>query len=188
MQQPLKKCLVSRRLRCRQRFSCTNVDKIKYMHSYLLRKILLLILPFLLIGISFTTAFAAEHDKSTIGNFQMWYVHAGKKQVLKNSGVAKLEIGQVLNKVAHLAGLSSYQLPTKYILIQFDHPVVLSVFSPIKHPFQAVIVTIPKNKHEIARLLIRNSQGSWVEYHTERSLSIFLQQITPSSVKDDGVI
>jgi hypothetical protein len=152
------------------------------------RKILLLILPFLLIGISFTSVFAAEPDKNPIGDFQMWYVQNGKKQVLRKTAMAKFEIEQLLKKVDHLAGLSSFQLPTKYVLIQFHHPVILSVFSPIKYPFQSVIVTIPKNHNDIPRLLIRNSQGSWVEYHTERSLSIFLQQITPSSIKDDRVI
>ncbi|WP_028776503.1 hypothetical protein [Shimazuella kribbensis] len=152
------------------------------------RKILLLILPFLLIGISFTSVFAAEQDKSSLENFQMWYVQNGKKQVIKEAVTAKFEMEQLLNKVDHLAGLSSFQLPSKYILIQFHHPVILSDFSPIKHLFQFVIVTIPKNHNDIPRLLIRNSQGSWVEYHTKRSLSIFLQQITPSSIKDDGVI
>lgn len=156
--------------------------------SCLLKKILLLILPFLLIGISFTSTFAIAEENSAISNFQMWYVHAGKKHALKESVIAKYEMKQLLNKVDHLAGLSSFQLPTKYILVQFHQPVVLSVFSPIKHPFQSVIVTIPKNHNETARLLIQNSQGSWVEYHTERSPSIFLKQITPSSPKDDRVI
>ncbi|MCH5583623.1 hypothetical protein MK805_01380 [Shimazuella sp. AN120528] len=154
--------------------------------THLLRKILLLILPFLLIGISFATTYAQE--TASIGNFQIWYVQDGKKHVVKESPTAKYEMEQLLNKIDHLAGLSSFQLPTRYILVQFHHPVVLSAFSPIKHPFQSVIVTIPKNHNEIARLLIRNSQGSWVEYHTERSLSIFLQQIIPSSLKDDGII
>jgi hypothetical protein len=152
------------------------------------RKILLLILPFLLIGISLSPAFAAGADQSKIGDFQMWYVHNGQKQPLKDGGGARIEMQQLLNKVDHLAGLSSFQLPNKYILIQFHHPVVLSVFSPIKHPFQTVIVTIPKDRSALAHLLIRNSQGSWVEYHTKRSLSIFLQKITPPSKKDGRAI
>jgi hypothetical protein len=157
-------------------------------NTCLLKKILLLILPFLLIGISFTSTFVEAKESSSISDFQMWYVHDGKKHVLKESVTAKLEMEQLLNKVDHLAGLSSFQLPTKYILIQFHHPVVLSVFSPIKYPFQSVVVTIPKKHIDIPRLLIQNLQGSWVEYHTGRSPSIFLKQITPSSSKDDGVI
>ena len=153
-----------------------------------LKKILLLIIPFLLIIVNSQPAFGVEKDQTPIGDFQMWYVHAGKKQLLKDNTTAKFEMEQLLNKVNHLAGLSSVQLPNKYILIQFHHPVVLSVFSPIKHPFQSVIVTIPTGSSQIAHLLIRNSQGSWVEYHTERSLSIFLQKITPSSKLDEGVI
>jgi hypothetical protein len=151
------------------------------------RKLRLLILPFLLMTLSNVPVFASEQHPSTIHPFQLWYVHAGDKhQVSVKSGL-RVEVEQVLNTIDHLSGLSSFQLPVKYVLIQFDHPIVLSEFSPIHHPFQSMIVTFPKNKGEPNRLLIKNSQGSWVEYHTTRSLSIFIRKINPSSIKDEGL-
>lgn len=153
-----------------------------------LSKILLLCIPILLFITSFTPVFAYQDKTTYIDHFHMWYVHEGKKKPVPISSGVRLEVDKMLNQVDHLAGLSSFQLPTKYILIEFDHPVILSTFSPIKHPIQSMIITIPQHKLDLARLLIRNSQRSWIEYHTNRSLSIFIQQITPSSIRDEGVI
>jgi hypothetical protein len=147
------------------------------------KKFLSLILPFLLIIVSFSPL--EGWGQATISDFQLWRVQNGTKQVITDNAAAKLELEQVLNKVNYLAALTSYQLPSDYILIQFHHPVVLSTFSPIKYPFRSVIVTIPKHDGQRAQLLIRNGQGSWVEYHTERSLKLFLQKIAPSSL-DNG--
>jgi hypothetical protein len=153
-----------------------------------LRKILPLFVLFLLSIVNYSTVSANESPTSYIGGFHMWYVHDGEKQQTTVQSGARREVEKILHKIDHLAGLSSYQLPTKYLLIKFDHPMVLSTFSPVKYPIQSVIVTIPQHKAELARLLIRNTQGSWVEYHTTQSLSIFIQQTTPSSDKDEGVV
>ncbi len=152
------------------------------------RKIRLLILPFLLIIVSNVPVYASEQGPSVLQPFHMWYVHAGEKHHVSVKSGVRVEVEQVLNKIDHLAGLSSFQLPAKYVLIQFDHPIVLSEFSPIHHPFQAMIITFPKHKGEPNHLLIKNGQGSWVEYHTTRPLSIFIRQINPSSLKDEGFI
>lgn len=146
-----------------------------------LGKIRLLIIPFLLVIVSSLPAYAQE----VIGPFHMYYVHAGEKHRLNVTSGIRLEVAQILDKVDHLSGLSNYQLPTKYILIQFEHPVVLSTFSAIRHPIQFLIITTPKYRGEQIHLLIKNGQGSWVEYHTTRALSIFIKQIPPSSIKDE---
>lgn len=153
-----------------------------------LRKVRLLFLPFLLMIVSFQPVIASGQEQNMIHPFHMWYIQAGVKQRVNVQSQVRLEVEQVLNKIDHLAGLSSYQLPTKYVLIQFDHPVVLSEFSPLHHPFQSMIVTCPQQRGEPMHLLIKNSQGSWVEYHTTRPLSIFIKQIIPSSTKDEGII
>jgi hypothetical protein len=146
------------------------------------KKFLSLILPFLLIIVYFSPH---QSWSETISDYQIWRVHHGTKKPISDTTTAKWELEQVLTKVNYLAALTSYQLPSDYILIQFHHPVVLSTFSPIKYPFRSVIITIPKHQGQRAQLLIRNGQGSWVEYHTERPLKFFLQKIAPSST-DNG--
>jgi hypothetical protein len=86
------------------------------------------------------------------------------------------ELERVLNGIEQMAGLSSYQLPSRYLLFRFPSPVILPR-SPIGYPIKEVIVTQPSSAWDPPRLLVRNTQRQWVEYRTSRPLTHLIHQL-----------
>ncbi|SDY29755.1 hypothetical protein [Thermoactinomyces sp. DSM 45892] len=143
------------------------------------RIILLVFCYFLLLPSNKVTGDSALfHEPTPISSMQAMYHHERGDTPLRVSSTMRQEVGKVLSEVYQLSGLNSLQLPASYYHIHFPTPVVLSLFSPVRHPIDEIIITLPRNAWDEHHLLIKNQQNQWIEYKTHRTLGIFVNQLT----------
>ncbi|WP_147635513.1 hypothetical protein [Risungbinella massiliensis] len=113
----------------------------------------------------------------SIQEVEISYHQSNKIDLIKTPAPVQYEIQEILRNVYQLGGLTSIQLPSQYFQFHFSPAVVMPPISPIGHPIQEMIVSVPQTRFEPTRLYIRNTQNQWIEYRTTRSLSILLAQL-----------
>ncbi|SFS67129.1 hypothetical protein [Marininema halotolerans] len=113
-------------------------------------------------------------------------VHQGKGKSFTVNRISQSELEHVLAGVDRMMGMRTSHLPDEYVKFRFPKPVVLST-SPVGHPIREIIITRPTKVWEPPRLLIKNQQQQWVEYHSRQSLMPLLDRIKATTHKIDSL-
>lgn len=119
----------------------------------------------------------------SIQQVQVNYHQYDRSQSIQPTDNIQYELQEIIRNIYQLGGLSSIQLPRHYYEFHFSPAVIPPPISPIGHPIEKMIVSIPQKQNEPARLYVKNGQNQWLEYRTTRSLHILLAQLQTISTE-----
>ncbi|MBA4492966.1 hypothetical protein ACFO25_08245 [Paenactinomyces guangxiensis] len=139
-------------------------------------KILLAFNIFLLIFTLHSSQTFAHTAQSHVSEVKIWHVAGNIRHPVRTGLSIQNEVEQVLDSVQEMDGISFIYLPAEYYILRFSTPVIL-FSSPIGYPISEAVITFPENRWDRYKLLIKNPQNQWVEYHTSRSLATLVHQL-----------
>ncbi|SDW67460.1 hypothetical protein SAMN05444487_105101 [Marininema mesophilum] len=110
-------------------------------------------------------------------------VHHGEGKSFTVNRISQSELEQVLKGLDRMMGMRSSNLPEEYVKFRFPKPVIL-ISSPVGHPIREIIITRPTKIWDPPRLLIKNHQQQWIEYHSRQSLIPLLDYVKATQKSD----
>jgi len=119
---------------------------------------------------------AAAEVPPKVSKVEVYRVRSGHVRPVPVTRLIHTEVERVLEGIQQMAGTSVPQMPAEYFLFRFPAPVVLPD-SPVGYPIREMAIIKPRSAWDPPRLLIRNVQKHWVEYRTDRPLTVLLDQL-----------